>query len=47
MVERLQATAKVPVDVHYYDAGHAFFNDHDLIGTCKTRTRRSWRGAAR
>jgi carboxymethylenebutenolidase len=33
MIERLQATAKVPVDVHFYDAGHAFFNDHDLIGT--------------
>jgi carboxymethylenebutenolidase len=33
MVERLQATASVPVDVHFYEAGHAFFNDHDLIGT--------------
>jgi carboxymethylenebutenolidase len=32
-MEKIRAEAGVPVEVYFYDAGHAFFNDRNLIGT--------------
>ena len=32
-IERIRTAAGVPVEVHFYDAGHAFGNDRNLIGT--------------
>lgn len=32
-MDRVQTEAHVPVDVHFYDAGHAFFNDRNPMGT--------------
>ena len=33
VLEQVRTQASVPVQVHFYDAGHAFFNDENLIGT--------------
>jgi carboxymethylenebutenolidase len=33
VIENIRAKAGVPVQVHFYDAGHAFFNDQNLLGT--------------
>ena len=33
IVERLRSQAKADPEVHHYDAGHAFVNDENLIGT--------------
>jgi carboxymethylenebutenolidase len=33
VMENLRTQAGVPVQVHFYDAGHAFFNDENLLGT--------------
>jgi carboxymethylenebutenolidase len=33
VVDKLTAQASVPPEVHHYDAGHAFLNEEDLIGT--------------
>jgi carboxymethylenebutenolidase len=33
LMERIRAEAGVPVEVHFYNAGHAFLNDRNLIGT--------------
>jgi carboxymethylenebutenolidase len=33
VMENVRAKAGVPVQVHFYDAGHAFFNDQNLLGT--------------
>ena len=33
MMARIRAEAGVPAEAYFYDAGHAFFNDRDLIGT--------------
>jgi carboxymethylenebutenolidase len=33
VMETVRAKAGVPVQVHFYDAGHAFFNDENLMGT--------------
>jgi carboxymethylenebutenolidase len=32
-LENIRAQAGVPVEVHFYPAGHAFFNNENLIGT--------------
>ena len=32
-MEQIRATAGVPVEVYFYDAGHAFFNDQNPMGT--------------
>jgi dienelactone hydrolase len=32
-MEKVRAQAGVPVQVHFYDAGHAFFNDQNHLGT--------------
>ena len=32
-LENIRTQAGVPVEVHFYPAGHAFFNDENLIGT--------------
>jgi hypothetical protein len=32
-MEKVRAQAGVPVEVHFYDAGHAFFNDQNHLGT--------------
>jgi carboxymethylenebutenolidase len=33
LMEKVRTQAGVPVQVHFYDAGHAFFNDQNLLGT--------------
>jgi carboxymethylenebutenolidase len=33
VMEKVRAQAGVPVQVHFYDAGHAFFNDQNHLGT--------------
>ena len=33
VMEMVRAQAGVPVEVHFYDAGHAFFNDQNHLGT--------------
>ena len=33
VLEQVRKRANVPVQVHFYDAGHAFFNDENLLGT--------------
>jgi carboxymethylenebutenolidase len=33
VMERIRAQTGAPVQVHFYDAGHAFFNDEDHLGT--------------
>lgn len=33
VMENLRAQANVPVQVYFYDAGHAFFNDENHLGT--------------
>lgn len=33
LMEKIRAEAGVPAEVYSYDAGHAFFNDRNLIGT--------------
>ena len=33
VMEKLRAQAGVPVEVYFYDAGHAFFNDQNHLGT--------------
>lgn len=33
VMERVRAQAAVPVQVHFYEAGHAFFNDENHLGT--------------
>jgi carboxymethylenebutenolidase len=33
VMERVRTQASVPVQVYFYDAGHAFFNDENLLGT--------------
>jgi carboxymethylenebutenolidase len=33
VMEKVRAQAGVPVQVHFYDAGHAFFNDTNKLGT--------------
>jgi carboxymethylenebutenolidase len=46
-MEQIHAKAGVPVEVYFYDAGHPFANDPNLIGICdedaakltRTRTR--------
>jgi hypothetical protein len=32
-MEKVRAQAGVPVQVYFYDAGHAFFNDQNHLGT--------------
>jgi carboxymethylenebutenolidase len=32
-MDQIRTQAGVPVDVYFYDAGHAFFNDRDPLGT--------------
>jgi len=32
-MENVRTQAGVPVQVHFYEAGHAFFNDENLLGT--------------
>jgi len=32
-LENIRTQAGVPVEVYFYPAGHAFFNDENLIGT--------------
>jgi carboxymethylenebutenolidase len=32
-MEKVRAQARVPVQVYVYDAGHAFFNDQNHLGT--------------
>ncbi|GGM09227.1 dienelactone hydrolase family protein [Nakamurella endophytica] len=33
MADTVRKTARGPVEIHVYDAGHAFYNDENLIGT--------------
>jgi carboxymethylenebutenolidase len=33
VLERVRTQGRVPVQVYFYDAGHAFFNDENLLGT--------------
>jgi carboxymethylenebutenolidase len=33
LMERIRTQAGVPAEEYFYDAGHAFLNDRDLIGT--------------
>jgi dienelactone hydrolase len=33
-MEQIHAKAGVPVEVYFYDAGHPFANDPNLIGIC-------------
>jgi carboxymethylenebutenolidase len=33
LMDRIRAQAGVPTEVYFYDAGHAFLNDRDLMGT--------------
>jgi carboxymethylenebutenolidase len=33
VMEKVRTQAGVPVQVHFYDAGHAFFNDENHLGT--------------
>jgi len=33
VMEKVRTQAGVPVQVHFYDAGHAFFSDENLLGT--------------